>query len=104
MKATIQTQGKQYTVRAGDVLVTDRFPNAEAGSTLEISTVLAAGEGADLRIGRPFLSGASVSATIVEHKRGTKVRVFKKKKRKGYERTQGHRSELSVIRIDSVSA
>jgi large subunit ribosomal protein L21 len=104
MKATIQTQGKQYTVREGDVLVVDRFPDAEAGSTIAISTVLAAGEGADLRVGRPYLAGASVTATVVEHRRGDKVTVFKKKKRKGYERKQGHRSELSVIKIESVSA
>lgn len=103
MKATIQTQGKQYTVREGDTLVVDRFPNAEAGSTIEISSVLAAGEGADLRVGRPFLDGAIVKATVLEHKRGAKVVVFKKRKRKGYERTQGHRSELSVIKIDSVT-
>jgi large subunit ribosomal protein L21 len=103
MKATIQTQGKQYTVREGDVLVVDRFPDAEAGSTIAISTVVAAGEGADLRVGRPFLEGASVTATVVEHRRGDKVIVFKKKKRKGYERRQGHRSELSVIKIDTVS-
>jgi large subunit ribosomal protein L21 len=103
MKATIQTQGKQFNVRAGDVLVVDRFPNAEVGSTVEITTVLAAGEGASLQVGRPFLSGASVKATVVEHKRGEKLIVFKKKKRKGYERTKGHRSELSVIKIDSVT-
>ncbi len=104
MKATIQTQGKQYTVREGDVLVVDRFPHAEAGSTIEITNVLAAGEGAELRVGSPFLAGASVKATVVEHRRGKKLIVFKKKKRKGYERKQGHRSELSVIKIDSVSA
>ena len=104
MKATIHTQGKQYTVREGDVLTVDRFPNAEAGSTISISTVLAAGEGADLRVGRPYLDGASVTATVVEHRRGDKVTVFKKKKRKGYERKQGHRSELTVIKIDSVTA
>jgi large subunit ribosomal protein L21 len=104
MKATIQTQGKQYTVSEGDVLVVDRFPDAEAGSTIEIATVLAAGEGADLRVGRPFLDGASVKATVVEHRRGEKIIVFKKKKRKGYERKQGHRSELSVIKIESVTA
>jgi large subunit ribosomal protein L21 len=104
MKATIHTQGKQYTVRAGDVLVVDRFPDAEAGSTIEIPNVLAAGEGAALRVGNPYLAGASVKATVVEHRRGEKLVVFKKKKRKGYQRTQGHRSELSVIKIESISA
>ncbi len=104
MKATILTQGKQFTVSEGDVLVVDRFPNTEAGSTVEINEVLTAGEGADLRVGTPKLAGASVKATVIENRRGDKIIVFKKKKRKGYERTQGHRQELSVIKIDSITA
>lgn len=104
MKATIKTQGKQFTVSEGDVLVVDRFPKTEPGSSIEISEVLTAGEGADMKVGTPFIEGASVKATVVEHKRGEKVIVFKKKKRKGYERKQGHRQELSVIRIDSIQA
>jgi len=51
----------------------------------------------------PFLSGATVKATVVEHKRGDKIIVFKKKKRKGYQRTQGHRQNLSVLKIESIS-
>jgi large subunit ribosomal protein L21 len=104
MKATIQTQGKQFTISEGQVLVVDRFPDADVGSTIEITEVLSAGEGGDLRVGRPFLSGASVKATVLEHKRGEKITVFKKRRRKGYERKQGHRQELSVIKIDSISA
>ena len=104
MKATIKTQGKQFTVSEGDVLVVDRFPNVDAGSSIDISEVLSAGEGSDLRVGSPFLDGATVKATVLEHKRGTKVVVFKKKKRKGYERTQGHRQEQSVIKIESIQA
>ncbi len=104
MQATIKTQGKQFNVTAGDVLVVDRFPGAEVGSTIEINEVLTAGTGADIRVGTPFLDGASVKATVVEHKRGDKIIVFKKKKRKGYERKQGHRQELSVIKIESISA
>ncbi len=104
MQATIQAQGKQFTVNAGDVLVVDRFPDTDVGAKIEITEVLAAGEGSAIRVGRPFLSGASVTASIVEHKRGTKIIVFKKKKRKGYERKQGHRQELSVIKIESINA
>jgi large subunit ribosomal protein L21 len=104
MKATILTQGKQFTISEGDILVVDRFPNTEAGSTVEITEVLTAGEGAALRVGTPKLDGASVKATVIENRRGDKIVVFKKKKRKGYERTQGHRQELSVIKIDSISA
>jgi len=102
MRATIKTQGKQFNITEGDVLVVDRLPD-DAGASIEIDTVLAAGEGADLRVGEPFLTGATVKATVVEHKRGDKVIVFKKKKRKGYQRTQGHRQNLSVLKIDSIS-
>jgi len=103
MRATIKTQGQQFIVTEGDVLVVNRFPNAQAGATVEIRDVLTAGEGADFRIGTPTLAGASVSAKILEHRRGAKVIVFKKKKRKGYERKQGHRQELSVIKIESIN-
>ena len=103
MKATIKTQGQQLTVSEGDILIVNRFPGTEKGSTVEIKDVLAAGEGADFKVGTPTLAGAFVKATILENKRGKKVIVFKKKKRKGYEKKQGHRQELSVIKIDSIS-
>ena len=102
MKATIQTQGKQYTVQEGDVLILNRYPETEAGQTVEINEVLTVGEGEAFKLGNPFVDGAQVSATILENKRGRKVVVFKKKKRKGYERRRGHRQELSVIKIDSI--
>jgi large subunit ribosomal protein L21 len=102
MKATIKTQGRQFIVSEGDILVVTRYPNTEAGSTVEIHDVLAAGEGESFKVGRPNLAGASVSAKVLENKRGDKIIVFKKKKRKGYERKQGHRQELSVIKIESI--
>jgi large subunit ribosomal protein L21 len=102
MKATIKTQGQQFIITEGDILIVNRFPNTEAGATVEIRDVLAAGEGAEFRVGRPTLPGAIVSAKILENKRGDKIVVFKKKKRKGYERKQGHRQELSVIKIESI--
>ena len=104
MKATIKTQGQQFTVSEGDILIVNRYPGTEKGSTVEIKDVLAAGEGVDYKVGRPTLSGASVSAKILENKRGDKVIVFKKKKRKGMERKRGHRQELSVIKIESIKA
>ncbi len=104
MKATIKTQGRQFTVSEGDILSVNRYRNTEAGSQVEIKEVLTAGEGAEAKIGQPFVEGASVKATVLENKRGKKVLIFKKKKRKGYERTRGHRQELSVIKIDSIQA
>jgi large subunit ribosomal protein L21 len=103
MKATIKTQGQQFTVTEGDVLFVNRYPNTEAGQIIEIKEVLAAGEGVDYKVGRPTLAGAIVSAKILENKRGDKVIVFKKKKRKGYEKKRGHRQELSVIKIQSIT-
>ena len=104
MKATIKTQGQQFTVSEGDILTVNRYPGTEKGSTVEIKDVLAAGEGAAYKVGTPVLAGASVSVKILENKRGDKVIVFKKKKRKGMERKRGHRQELSVIKIESINA
>jgi len=104
MKATIKTQGQQFAVSEGDILIVNRFPNTEAGSTVEITDVLSAGEGAAFKIGTPLLAGASVTAKILENKRGDKVIVFKKKKRKGHEKKRGHRQELSVIKIEAIKA
>ncbi len=104
MKATIKTQGQQFTVSEGDILTVNRYPGTEKGSTVEIKDVLAAGEGAAYKVGTPVLAGASVSVKILENKRGDKVIVFKKKKRKGMERKRGHRQELSVIKIESIKA
>ena len=104
MKATIKTQGQQFTVTEGDILIVNRYPGTEKGSIVEIKDVLATGEGESFKVGTPMVSGASVSATILENKRGDKVIVFKKLKRKGMERKRGHRQELSVIKIKSINA
>jgi len=104
MKATIRTQGKQFSVSEGDTRSWTGYPKTEAGSTVEINEVLAAGEGENFKVGTPFLTGASVKAKVLENKRGKKVIVFKKKKRKGMERKRGHRQELSVIKIESITA
>ena len=104
MKATIKTQGQQFTVTEGDILIVNRYKDTEAGATVEIKDVLAAGEGEAFNVGTPLLDGASVSAKVLENKRGKKVVVFKKKKRKGYVSKRGHRQELSVIKIESITA
>lgn len=102
MKAIIKTQGKQIAVSEGDILFVDRYQDTEAGATVEINDVLTLGEGTDMKIGAPLVDGASVTATVLENKRGKKVLIYKKKKRKGYERKRGHRQEISVIKIDSI--
>lgn len=104
MKATIKTQGRQFTVQEGDVLFVNRYKDTNAGDTVTIDQVLMVGEGEATKFGAPTVDGASVSAKILENKRGQKLRVFKKKRRQGYRRTKGHRQELSVIKIESISA
>ena len=103
MKATIQTQGRQFTVSAGDILKVNSFPNTEAGDTVDINQVLMIGEGTDARFGTPYVEGASVKATILENKKDKKIIVFKKKRRQGYKRRRGHRQHLSVIKIESIN-
>ena len=102
MKATIKTQGRQFTVREGDILFVNRYANTSAGEVVEIPEVLMVGEGADAQIGTPQVEGALVKALILENKRAKKVTIFKKKRRKGYQRRQGHRQEISVIKIESI--
>ena len=104
MKATIRTQGRQFTVTEGDILTVNRYADTEAGSAVEINEVLSVGEGEKAVFGTPLVDGASVSAKVLENKRGKKVTVYKKKRRKGYENKRGHRQELSVIKIESIQS
>lgn len=103
MKATIKTQGRQFTVTEGDVLKVNSFPETKAGDTIDIKEVLMIGEGADARFGTPLVEGASVKVTILENKKDNKVVIFKKKRRQGYKKRRGHRQHLSVIKIESIN-
>ncbi|PDH28345.1 MAG: 50S ribosomal protein L21 [Puniceicoccaceae bacterium MED-G30] len=104
MKATIRTQGRQFTVSEGDVLKVNAYPNTEAGDSIDLSEVLMVGEGTEARFGSPLIEGASVKATVLENKKDKKIVIFKKKRRQGYKRRRGHRQHLSVIKIESINA
>jgi len=103
MKATIKTQGRQFTVTEGDVLKVNAYPDTVAGDSIDIIEVLMVGEGSDARFGSPLVEGASVKVTILENKKDKKVVVFKKKRRQGYKKRRGHRQHLSVIKIESIN-
>ena len=103
MYAVIKTGGKQYRVELNDVIEVERLP-VDAGATLEIAEVLALGGGDATRIGTPLVDGARVAATVVAHRRGEKVIIFKKRRRKNYRRRTGHRQDLTLLRIDGISA
>lgn len=102
MHAVIKTGGKQYRVATGDVVKVEKL-EGEVGSNIKISDVLAVGEGDGIRIGAPIVAGASVSAVIVEQGKHKKLIVFKKKRRKGYTKKQGHRQLFTSIRIESIN-
>ena len=102
MRATIKTQGRQFTVTEGDVLKVNAFPETKAGDSVDINEVLMIGEGSDARFGAPLVEGASVKVTILENKKDKKVVVFKKKRRQGYKKRRGHRQHLSVIKVESI--
>ena len=101
MYAVIKTGGKQYRVRPGDMLVVEKLAG-EAGAEVAFDQVLMVGEGESVRFGQPILSGASVRATVVSHGRGDKVRIFKMRRRKHYQKRQGHRQNYTEIEINSI--
>lgn len=103
MFAVIKTGGKQYRVQAGDVLVVEKL-DGEAGAAVAFNEVLMVGEGADVVVGAPLVEGAVVNATLIETRKGEKVKIFKKIRRQGYRRTRGHRQLESVLRVTSVAA
>jgi len=99
MKATIQSQGRQFTVQEKDVLFLNRIADTAEGSDVEIGEVLMIGEGDSARVGTPFVDGASVTLKVLENKAAPKVVVFKKRRRQGYKRRKGHRQQLSGVRV-----
>lgn len=101
--AIIETGGKQYMVLNGSTLEVELL-KAEQGASVTLDRVLAISDGNQLTIGAPVVEGATVTAEVIEHKRGKKVVSFKKKRRKGYKRKQGHRQELTCIRITAVGS
>ena len=99
--AVIETGGKQYRVQAGDTIEIERLPE-EKGSTVKIEKVLAVSDGANIKVGTPYVEGAAVTLEIVEHFRGPKLISFDKKRRKGYSRTVGHRQVLTRASVKSL--
>lgn len=101
MYAVIKTGGKQYRVQAGDLLVVEKL-EGEPGAKVAFDQVLLIGEGEAVTVGAPLIEGASVSATLVETRKGEKIKVFKKIRRQGYRRTRGHRQFQSVLRVTGI--
>jgi large subunit ribosomal protein L21 len=101
--AVIRTGGKQYRVTPNAVLAVEKL-EAEPGATVTFHEVLALGGEAGLKLGAPTVPGASVTATVLEQKKGDKVLILKKRRRQNSRRKRGHRQHLTVLRIASIAA
>ena len=103
MYAVIKTGGKQYRVAAGEKLKIEQIP-AEVGAEITLDQILMLGEGETVKIGTPLVSGAAVKATVLSQGRHDTVKIFKMRRRKHYQKHQGHRQNYTEIRIDGISA
>ena len=103
MFAIVNISGKQYRVEKGDQIKVALL-ETESGKKVKFENVLLTDDGKKVTIGNPVVSGATVSGTVINHGRDRKIIVFKKKRRKGYRRKNGHRQDFSLIQIDSISA
>jgi large subunit ribosomal protein L21 len=103
MYAVIKTGGKQYRVVSGQKIKVEQMP-ADVGSEITIDQVFMVGEGESVKIGTPVVSGAVVKAVVLSHGRHDKIKIFKMRRRKHYQKHQGHRQNYTEIRIEAISA
>ena len=103
MYAVVKTGGKQYRVAAGEKIKVEQIP-ADVGAEITLDQVLMVGEGESVKIGTPLVAGATVKAKVIAHGRHDKVKIFKMRRRKHYQKRQGHRQNYTELRIDSIAA
>ena len=101
MYAVIKTGGKQYRVTNGETIKVEMMA-ADVGAQVTIDQVLAVGEGAEVQVGTPFVTGATVKATVLSQGRHPKVTIFKMRRRKHFQKRAGHRQNFTELRIDSI--
>ena len=100
--AVIQTGGKQYKVRSGEILKIERLPNSKADTKVEFSEILAYGDDKIIEVGAPTVQGAKVEANLIKNSKNRTVLIFKKRRRQNSRRKNGHRQEYSMIRINKI--
>jgi large subunit ribosomal protein L21 len=101
MYAVLETGGKQYRVQVGDEITVEKL-GIEADQEVVFDKVLVVGEGSDLKIGSPYVEGASVKGTVVENGKGKKIIVFKYKPKKDYRKKRGHRQPYTTVKIEAI--
>ena len=102
MYALVKTGGKQYRVSKDDTILVERLP-AEEGQQIILSDIVMLGDGDKITIGTPRVEGAGVSATVMRQTRGPKIIIFRRKRRKNHRRTQGHRQDLTLLKINEIA-
>jgi large subunit ribosomal protein L21 len=102
MYAVIRSGGKQYKVTPGQTIRLEKVAG-DAGSKVELGNVLLVENEGNIQVGSPLVANAKIQATVLEHDRAKKILVFKKKRKKQYRRTQGHRQDYTSVRIDSIT-
>lgn len=102
MYAVIATGGKQYKVTQGDILKIEKLAEAEAGKSVNFEQVLMVADGDKIKLGKPYLDGAKVSAEVVSEGRGKKVEILKFKRRKQHMKKQGHRQAFTEVKITDI--
>ena len=102
MYALVRTGGKQYRVTKGDTILVDRLA-ADEGAEVILDDVVMLGDSDKFTIGTPRVEGAAVSATVVSQTRGPKIVIFRRKRRKNHRRTQGHRQDLTLLKINAIA-
>ena len=101
MYAVVKTGGKQYRITPGEKVKVEQI-TADVGAEVVLDQVLMVGEGDSVRVGQPTVAGATVKATVVSHGRGDKVEIFKMRRRKHYQKHQGHRQNYTELKIDTI--
>lgn len=103
MYAVIKTGGKQYRVSAGKKIKVEQIP-ADVGAEISLDQVLMVGEGETVKFGTPLLAGAKVTAKVLSHGRHAKINIFKMRRRKHYQKHQGHRQNFTELEISGITA
>jgi large subunit ribosomal protein L21 len=100
--AVIQSGGKQYKVKSGEILKIEKLPNSKSDTKIEFNDILAYGDNKVIEIGSPTIQGAKVEANLVKNSKNRTVLIFKKRRRQNSRRKNGHRQEYSMIRINKI--
>ena len=100
--AVIQTGGKQYKVRSGEILKIEKLPNSKSDTKIEFKEILAYGDDKAIEIGAPTVQGAKVEANLIKNSKNRTILIFKKRRRQNSRRKNGHRQEFSMIKINKI--